>query len=427
MQHLETNERNTSMTATPPLPPSTLDIEKIRSQFPILSGTQRGQPLVFLDSGASSQRPQAVLDAVQNFEETSYANIHRGVYELSQKATEAYEASRLKVQTFLNAPLAKECLFTRGTTEGINLVASSWGRANLKQGDEILLTEMEHHSNIVPWQLAAQAAGAKVVAWPIDDRGQLKMEALEPLLNSRTKMVAVTHVSNVLGTINPIQEICKAAHEVGALVLVDGAQAAPHMAVDVQDLGCDFYVFSGHKMFAPSGIGVLWGKADLLNAMPPWQGGGGMIDQVSLETSTYLGIPERFEAGTPPITAAVGLGAAIDYLLDIGMDQVEAAEAELLAYATEQLLPIEGLTLIGTADKKASVLSFTLEGIHPHDLGTLLDQTGVAVRCGHHCAQPLMKRMGVTATTRASLAVYNTRDDVDRLVQGIRKAQSLFL
>lgn len=407
-------------------PSPALDIEAVRADFPILATKVHGKPLAFLDSGASSQRPHAVIGAVKDLYETSYANIHRGVYALSQKSTLAYEAAREKVRAFLGAPEAKHCLFTSGTTQSINLVAQSWGGANLGPGDEVLVTEMEHHSNLVPWQLIAKARGAKVRAIPVTDTGELDMARLGEFLTEKTKLLAVAHVSNVLGTVNPVRELCEKAHAVGAVVLVDGAQGVPHMAVDVTEIGCDFYVFSGHKMFAPSGIGVLWGRGELLEAMPPYLGGGGMIETVTIEESTFLGCPERFEAGTPNIAGAIGLGAAIDYLTGLGMDRVAAWEGELLAYGTEKLLEIPGLRMIGTAREKASVMSFVVEGLHPHDLGTILDKKGVAVRCGHHCAQPLMKRFGVPATTRASLGVYNTREDLDRLAEGVRFAQELF-
>lgn len=408
-------------------PPAPFDVERVRADFPILARTMRGQPLAFLDSGASSQHPRAVIEAVTELYEQYYANIHRGVYELSQKATEAYEVARGKVANFLNAPSDRGCLFTSGTTASINLVAQSWGRQNLAAGDVVLVTEMEHHSNLVPWHLIAEERGATVKGVPVLDDGSLDMGAYAELLASGdVKMVAVAHVSNVLGTVNPIADICRQAHEVGALVLVDGAQAVPHMAVDVQALGCDFYAFSGHKMFGPSGIGVLWGEKELLDTLPPYMGGGGMISVVEIGSSTYLESPERFEAGTPNIAGAVGLGAAIDYLQELGMDKVAAWEGELLAYGTGLLGELDGVRILGTAPEKASVISFLVDGMHPHDVGTILDQKGVAVRAGHHCAQPLMKRLGVPATTRASLAAYNTHEDLDRLVEAIRKAQELF-
>ena len=427
MQSHATERTDTMSAATRSAPPEApFDIEKVRADFPILSKEMRGKPLAFLDSGASSQHPRAVIQAVSELYENYYANIHRGVYELSQKSTEAYEAARAKVARFLNAPSDRECVFTSGTTASVNLVAQSWGRANLAEGDVVLVTEMEHHSNLVPWQLIAAERGATVKAVPVLDDGALDMEAFARLVKDDVKLVAVAHVSNVLGTVNPIEEICRQAHEAGSLVLVDGAQAVPHMAVDVQALGCDFYAFSGHKMFGPSGIGVLWGHKQLLDAMPPWMGGGGMISLVSISESTYLDSPERFEAGTPNIAGAIGLGAAIDYLQDLGMDQVAAWEGELLCYGTGRLQELDGVRILGTAPQKASVLSFVVDGMHPHDVGTILDQKGVAIRAGHHCAQPLMERLGVPATARASLAAYNTHEDLDRLVDAIRTAQELF-
>lgn len=400
-----------------------LDGASLRGDFPILGGTMHGKPLVFLDSGASSQRPRAVLRAVEELYTEYYANVHRGVYQLSQRSTDAYEAAREKVRAFLNAPEARHCLFTRGTTEAINLVARSWGGQHLGPGDVVLVTQMEHHSNLVPWQMIAAERGARVVPVPIRDDGSLDMEAFEGQLGPAVKLVAVAHVSNVLGTVNPVARISELAHRSGALVLVDGAQAVPHLAVDVGALGCDFYAFSGHKMFGPSGIGVLWGRGDLLEAMPPYQGGGGMIARVSFEGTTFLGCPERFEAGTPHIAGAVGLGAAIDYLGEVGMDRVAAWEHTLLELATSRLKQIPGLRILGEAPGKASVLSFELEGIHAHDVATILDQSGVAVRAGHHCAQPLLERLGVTATCRASFALYNTREDVEALVAGVEKAR----
>ena len=403
-----------------------LDAAKLRADFPILQTSARGKPLVFLDSAASAQKPRAVIDAMSRFQETSYANIHRGVYELSERATEAFEGARERVRAFLGAAEAREIVFVRGTTEAINLVAQSFGRSQIGRRDEVLISHMEHHSNIVPWQMLCDERGARLRVAPIDDHGQLLLPEFERLLSPRTRLVAISHVSNALGTVNPVGEIVRRAHSRGIPVLVDGAQAVPHQSVDVTDLDCDFYCFSGHKLFGPSGIGVLYGKASRLESMPPYQGGGDMILSVSFEGTTYNEIPHKFEAGTPDIVGAVGLGAAIDYLTEIGLERIAAYESELLAYATEALSKVEGLRIIGTAKHKAAVLSFVLAGVHPHDVGTILDQEGVAVRTGHHCAQPLMERFGVPATVRASLAFYNTREDVDALVRGLRKACEVF-
>ncbi len=402
------------------------DAARVRGDFPILDSKVRGHPLVFLDSAASAQKPAAVLEAVDAFYRTSYANIHRGVYELSERASGAFEAAREKVRAFLNAEDAREIVFVRGTTEAINLVAQTHGRANLAAGDEILITAMEHHSNIVPWQMLCEEKGARLRVAPIDDRGALLMDELEKLLTPRTKLAAVTHVSNALGSVNPVREIVRLAHERGVPVLVDGAQAVPHQRVDVRELGCDFYAFSSHKLFGPSGVGVLYGRADRLRAMPPYQGGGEMILSVTFEKSIYQDIPHKFEAGTPDIAGVVGLGAAIDYLNDLGLDAVAAHERDLLEYGTRALEEVPGLRLIGTAPHKTSILSFVLEGVHPHDVGTILDQHGIAVRTGHHCAQPVMDRFGVPATARASLALYNTRDDIDALVRGIHAVREVF-
>jgi len=403
------------------------DVDAIRRDFPILDQEIHGHPLVFLDSAASAQKPRAVLDAIRELYEHDYANIHRGVYELSQRATSAFEAAREKVRAFLNAAESREIVFVRGTTEAINLVASTHGRQHVGEGDEILITAMEHHSNIVPWQLLCDEKGARLRVAPIDDRGELLIDEFEKLLTPRTRLVAITHVSNALGTVVPVREATRRARERGIPVLVDGAQAVPHARVDVRDLDCDFYAFSAHKLFGPTGVGVLYGKAARLESMPPYQGGGEMILSVTFEKSTFQEIPHKFEAGTPDIAGAVGLGAAIDYLDGIGIEAVAAHEKELLAYGTALLESIPGLRIIGTAAEKASVLSFVLEGIHPHDVGTILDQSGIAVRTGHHCAQPVMERFGVPATTRASLALYNNRDDLDRLAQGIRQVQDIFL
>ena len=404
----------------------TFDADRIRKDFPILSGTNRGKPLVFLDSAASAQKPQAVLDAMNELYTTSYANVHRGVYELSEKATLAFEGVREKVRAFLNAPAAREIVFVRGTTEAINLVASSFGRANVGEGDEVLITHLEHHSNIVPWQLLCEEKGARLRVAPIDDDGALIVDEFVKLLGPRTKLAAVTHVSNALGTILPVRELADLCHERGVPLLVDGAQAAPHQRVDVQELGCDFYAFSSHKVFGPTGVGVLWGRSELLEAMPPYQGGGDMILTVSFEKTTFADIPHKFEAGTPDIAGVVGFGAALDYVTDLGLDRVAAYAHELLEYATAALGEVPGLRLIGTAPEKAGVLSFVLDCAHPHDIGTILDQEGVAVRTGHHCAQPVMERFGVPATARASLALYNTRNDVDALVDALHKVRELF-
>jgi len=401
------------------------DPEQIRKDFPILAQTVHGMPLVFLDSAASAQKPQSVIDAMSRFYATDYANIHRGVYELSVRATEAVERARGKVAGFIGASPG-EIVFVRNATEAINLVASSYGREHLTEGDEVLITHMEHHANIVPWQLLCEEKGASLRVAPIDDRGQLILEEFEALLSPRTKLVSVVHVSNALGTVNPIEEIVRLAHEHGAPVLVDGAQAVPHGPVDVRTLDCDFYAFSGHKLFGPSGIGVLFGKAALLEAMPPYMGGGEMILSVRFEKTIFKEPPHRFEAGTLDIVGAVGLGAAIDYLEAQDLETVAAYEHELLAYASEALAEVPGLRFIGTAERKASVISFVLDGVHPHDIGTILDREGIAVRTGHHCAQPVMDRFGIPATARASLALYNTRADVDALVRGLHEVREVF-
>ncbi len=402
------------------------DPRRIREEFPALHQQVHGRPLVFLDSAASAQKPRAVLDALLRVYSHDYANIHRGVYELSQRATAAFEAAREKVQRFLGAAEAREIVFVRGTTEAINLVASSFGRANVGEGDEVLVTHMEHHSNIVPWQLLCQERGARLRVAPVDDRGELRLEELEKLLTPRTRIAAVTHVSNALGTVNPVREIARLAHAQGIPVLVDGAQAVPHGRVDVRELDCDFYAFSGHKLFGPSGVGVLYGKARHLEAMPPYQGGGEMILDVRFEGTTFKGIPHKFEAGTPDIAGVVGLGAALDWLSALDREAVAAFEHELLEYGSEALSSVPGLRLVGTAREKIAVLSFVLDGIHPHDIGTILDREGVAVRTGHHCAQPLMERFGVPATARASLALYNSREDLDALVRGLHRVREVF-
>jgi cysteine desulfurase/selenocysteine lyase len=407
--------------ATPPFP-----VERWRADFPILNVRVRGRPLVYLDNAATTQKPRSVLDSERRYYEQLNANIHRGVHTLSELATQEYEQAREKVRCFLNARSTKEIIFTRGTTEAINLVASSFGRSQLKTGDEILISGMEHHSNIVPWQLIAGESGAALKVIPIDDRGDLIMEEFRRLLSPRTKIVAVVHVSNALGTINPVAEIVRAAHAVGAVVLLDGAQAVAHQPVDVQALNCDFYAFSGHKLYAPTGIGALYGREALLEAMPPYQGGGDMIKMVSFERTIYNDLPYKFEAGTPNIAGTIGLGAAIDYVHSVGLAAIGAHEHELLAYATERAAKVPGLRLIGTARQKAAVLSFVLDGIHPHDIGTILDHEGVAIRTGHHCAMPVMTRYGLPATARASFAFYNTRAEVDTLIAAIEVAREVF-
>jgi cysteine desulfurase/selenocysteine lyase len=402
------------------------DVERIREDFPVLKQTIHGKPLVYLDNAATAQKPYAVIEAIRKFHEVDCANIHRGVHELSQRSTAAYEGTRAKMKRFLNARSKSELIFVRGTTEGINLVASSWGHKNVREGDEIVISAMEHHSNIVPWQMLCEATGATLRVIPISDRGELILEEYARLLNPRTKMVAVAHVSNALGTINPVGEIIAMAHRAGALALIDGAQAAPHLKVDVQALDADFYALSGHKMVGPTGIGILYGKSKLLNAMPPYQGGGDMIKTVTFEKTTYADLPYKFEAGTPNIAGGIGLGAAVDYLSHIGLDRIAAYEHELLVYGTQALEQIPGLRMIGTAREKAAVLSFVIDGIHPHDIGTVLDRMGIAVRTGHHCAQPVMDRFGVPATTRASLAFYNTTREIDALAAGLRKVKEVF-
>lgn len=402
------------------------DVAAIRKDFPILSETVYGKPFTFLDSAASAQKPNQVIEAVSNLYRHGYANIHRGMYKISQEATEAYEATRETVKTLLNAKSARECLFVKNTTEGINLVAQTYGRAFLKAGNEIILTTLEHHSNIVPWQMLAEEKGLKIKVVPLHEDGQVDFDAYLKLLSKKTRLVAVAHISNAIGTILPVKKIIKAAHEAGAVVLLDGSQAVPHMPVDVQDLGADFYVFTGHKTFGPTGIGVLYGKENLLEKMPPWQGGGDMIERVTFAKTTYNALPHKFEAGTPNIAGGIGLNAALKYLGSVGYEAIGVHEAGLLNYATQQLRGINTLRLIGTAKEKASIISFVLDGIHPHDVGTILDQEGIAVRTGHHCAQPLMDNFGVSATVRASFAMYNTREDVDRLVAGIQKTLDIF-
>ncbi|MGM0574791.1 MAG: cysteine desulfurase [Myxococcota bacterium] len=403
-----------------------LDVEAIRAQFPCLHQEIHGNPLVYLDSAASAQKPQVVLDAMTRLYSHDYANVHRGVHALSVRSTQALEDARETVRAFLNARETAEIVFTRGTTEGINLVAQTFGRVNVGPGDEVLITAMEHHSNIVPWQMLCEDKGAKLVVADIDDRGDLVVPDFERKLSDRTKLAAIVHVSNALGTVNPVERLIEAAHDRGVPVLVDGAQAAPHAPVDVQALDCDFFVFSGHKTYGPTGIGVLYAKRALLEEMPPWQGGGDMISRVTFEGSTWADVPAKFEAGTPHIAGAVGLAAALDFLTEAGLERVAAHEAEVLARGAALLDDIPGLRRIGTARRSAGVLSFVLDGVHPHDAGTILDNQGIAVRVGHHCAQPVMERFGVPATIRASVGVYNTTEEMDRLGAGIRKVLSFF-
>jgi cysteine desulfurase/selenocysteine lyase len=403
-----------------------LDVERVRRDYPILDRTVNGRPLVYLDSGASSQRPVAVLRAVEEYETHSHANIHRGVHALSQAATEAFEGARERVRRFINARSTKEIIFVRGTTEAINLVAQSYARPKFKAGDEIIVTALEHHANIVPWQMVCEQTGCTLKVAPINKRGEFLFDEYVKLLSPRTKLVAVAHVSNALGTILPVKKIVDAAHAQGAVVLVDGAQAVPHAHVDVRALGCDFYAFSGHKLYGPTGIGVLYGREELLESMPPWQGGGDMILTVSFEKTTYSGLPAKFEAGTPNISGAVGLAAAMDYVESLGLDAIAAHEHHLMELATAELQKIPGIEIVGTAANKASIVSFTMEGVHPHDLGTILDHEGVAVRTGHHCAMPLMTFLGLPATVRASFAVYNTEKDVASLVAALGKAREVF-
>jgi cysteine desulfurase/selenocysteine lyase len=402
------------------------DVERARADFPILSRLVHGKPLVYLDSAASAQKPRIVIDAMTRFYEEDYANIHRGVHFLSQRATDAYEGARAKVARFINAAKADEIIFTRNATESINLVAQSWGRKALGPGDEIVLTELEHHANIVPWQMLRAEKGFEIRVAPIDDTGQIRLDDMAKLIGPKTKLVAVSHMSNALGTILPVREIVRMAHAQGALVLIDGCQAAVHKQVDVQTLDADFYAFSGHKIYGPSGIGVLYGKYALLEAMPPYQGGGDMIDRVTFARTTFKEPPHRFEAGTPAITEAIGLAAAIDYLTEQGQSFIGEHEDDVLAYATERLSEIDGLTIHGTAAEKGAILSFTLAGAHAHDVATILDQQGVAVRAGHHCAHPLMDRLGVTATARASFALYSTRAEADALADAIGQVKRIF-
>jgi cysteine desulfurase/selenocysteine lyase len=405
---------------------SAFDVQKVRRDFPILNQRIHGKALVYLDNAATTQKPQAVIDAMVRSYAEDNANVHRGVHLLSERATQAYELAREKVQKFLNAASAREIIFVRGTTEAINLVAQTFGRTTVGKDDEVLITEMEHHSNIVPWQLLCEEKGAHLKVLPITDEGELRMDLLDEMLTDRTRIVAVVHVSNSLGTINPIRTIVEKAHARGIPVLVDGAQAVAHMPVDVQAIGADFYAFSGHKLFGPTGIGVLWGRLPLLEAMPPYQGGGDMISAVTFKKTTYNVVPNKFEAGTPNIAGSVGLGAAIDYLKGIDFRAMQAYEDELLEYGTKALTSLPGIRLIGTAARKASILSFVMEDVHPHDIGTILDQEGVAIRTGHHCTQPLMERMRVPATARASLALYNTKEELDALVGALAKVREIF-
>ncbi|MEZ5992069.1 MAG: cysteine desulfurase [Planctomycetota bacterium] len=404
----------------------TFDVQKIRADFPILTREVHGRPLVYLDNGASAQKPRCVIDSIRHTFEHEYSNVHRAAHALSAACTDKFEQARRTVQRFINAPEDREVIFVRGTTEAINLVAQTYGRAKIKAGDEIIVSAMEHHSNIVPWQMLCEATGAKLRVAPMDDTGTLIFDEYAKLLNDRTKLVAMVHVSNALGTINPIKQVAEAAHKVGAVVLVDGAQAAPHMQIDVQDLGVDFYAFSGHKAFGPTGIGALWGRAELLEAMPPWHGGGEMIKSVTFEKSTYAEIPHKFEAGTPNIADTIALGVGLEYLMEIGLDAMEAYEHDVVEYATEQLGKIEGLRIIGTSPRKAGVISFILDGIHAADAGMILDEQGIAVRVGQHCAEPVMDFFKVPATIRASFAFYNTKEEVDALVAGIQKVKDLF-
>jgi len=405
---------------------SSVDWDTLRHNFPILCQQIHGQPLAYLDNAASSQKPNAVIESIDHYYRHDNANVHRGIYTLSERATQAYEATRDKVQAFINAAQREEIIFVRGTTEAINLVAQSFARPRLKPGDEILISAMEHHSNIVPWQMVCEQTGAQLRVVPINDNAEIVLADYRQLLNKNTRLVAVTHISNALGSINPVQEMIALAHQQGIPVLLDGAQAAPHLVVDVQALDCDFYAFSSHKIYGPTGIGVLYGKRSWLDAMPPYQGGGDMISSVSFEKTQYNVLPYKFEAGTPHIAGVVGFGTALDYVSDIGLDNIAAREQQLLNYATQALSPLEGLRIIGTAQHKASIISFVLEAAHPHDISTILDQQGVAIRAGHHCAMPVMERFKVPATARASLAFYNNEEDIDRLAEGIKEVNRIF-
>lgn len=410
----------------PHLKAEALDVEKVRAEFPVLAQTVHGKPLIYLDSAASSQKPRAVIERIRRYYEREHANVHRGIHALSVRATECYEEARRKVARFVNARDPREIVFTRGTTEALNLVAAAWGGANLRPGDEILLTILEHHSNIVPWFLAAQRTGARVRFVDIDEEGRLRLDLLDEMLTGRTRVLGVAHVSNALGTSNPVAELARRAHDVGALVVVDGAQGAPHLPVDVQALGCDVYALSGHKMCGPTGSGALWARYEILESMPPYHGGGEMISSVTVEGATYKDPPYKFEAGTPPIACAIGLGAAVDFLTAIGMDAIRAHDAEVVGYALERLGELPGLKIYGPHDDRAGIVSFTLDDVHPHDIGSILDQQGIAIRAGHHCAMPLMRRLGVPATARASFYLYNTHADVDALVEGLKVALRLF-
>jgi cysteine desulfurase/selenocysteine lyase len=405
---------------------TTINWDEVRSQFPVLQQEVNGKPLVYLDNGASSQMPQSVVDRINAYHSHEHANVHRGIHSLSQHATDAFEATRRKVRDFINARYEEEIIYTTGTTDSINLVANSYGRKHFKKGDEIIVSEMEHHANIVPWQLVAEQTGAVLKVIPMSDQGELDMDVFQDLLSDKTKMVAVVHVSNALGTINPVEKIIEAAHKRNIPVLLDGAQAVPHSRVDVQKLDVDFYAFSAHKMCGPTGFGILYGKKELLDSMPPYRGGGDMIDKVTFEKTTWNDLPHKFEAGTPPISAGIGFGAGIDYLNSIGMDNIASREAELLEYATEKMNQVEGLEIVGTARDKASVISFLLDGIHPTDAGTILDKEGIAVRTGHHCAQPVMDHYQIPGTLRASISFYNNEDDIDRLIDGIEYTKEFF-
>ncbi|TVR19224.1 MAG: cysteine desulfurase [Balneolaceae bacterium] len=405
---------------------SAIDFDKIRKDFPVLNQNVNGHPLVYLDNAASSQMPQRVAERIHRYHTGEHSNVHRGIHTLSQKATDAYEAARKKIQHFINAADEHEIIYTTGTTDAINLVANSYGLQNFLEGDEVILSEMEHHANIVPWQMVAQKTGAVIKVIPVTDSGELDMEAYKKLLSPKTKMVSVIHISNALGTVNPVKEIVDLAHEAGAVTLIDGAQSIPHQKIDIQQMDTDFYVFSSHKMCGPTGFGILYGKKHLLEGMPPYRGGGDMIDKVTFEETTYNVVPFRFEAGTPPIASSIGLSEAVDYLSEIGMDAIEEREAQLVEYAVNELRKIDGLRFIGEAENRASVVSFVFDHIHASDVGTILDKQGIAVRTGHHCAQPIMRRFNIPATARASLAFYNNHDDVDRLTDGIRYAKTFF-
>ena len=418
------------MSRAPDLSPgpaaNVFDVEQVRAEFPILAQEVNGRPLVYLDNGATSQKPRRVIDAIRHYYESDNANVHRGLHALSERATNAYEGARDTVRAFLNAADRREVVFVRSATEGLNLIAQSWARPRLAPDDEILVTTMEHHSNIVPWQLVCRHTGARLRVAPIHDSGELDMEAFAQLVNERTRIVAVAHVSNALGTVNPVGEIVEMAHAAGAVAVLDGAQAAAHEAIDVRALDCDFYVFSSHKCYGPTGVGALYGRAEVLEEMEPYQGGGDMIRTVSFEESTWSDLPCKFEAGTPNIAGAIGLGAAIEFMTGLGMDAIAAHEREVLEYATEALGAMDGIRIIGTAREKAGIVSFVVEGVHPHDVGTIVDRHGVAIRAGHHCAMPLMRRYGVPATSRASLGAYNTRADIDALVESLHEVKEIF-